>query len=146
MFRFIIFASILSLISMQGISADRILGTPGVISEFSEVEELVKNRKLSREYRKQTLERNLVNAVRFTFMRRYADSKDKVKDLTVANLAFEQQKGTFNYFIKYKDHFLYYSFAVDPEVYVQVPSEEKLYIKSAELSEDAPPAKDSAPK
>jgi len=145
MLRFIVFTSLIALTSMQALLAERILGTPGVISEFSEVEELVKNRKISREYRKQTLEKNLVNAVRFTFLRRYADSTDKVKELTAANISFEQQKGTFNYFIKYKDHYLYYNFAVDPEIYLQVPSDEKLYIKTAELSENSPP-KEATPK
>jgi len=143
MVKFLILALSFSLISLQSLKAERILGTSGVISEFSQVEELVKNKKISRDYRKKTLEKNLVNAVRLTFLRKYADYQEKIKELNPANIAFEQQKGTFNYFIKFKEYFISYSFSVDPELYVQLPSDEKFYIKSAEVTEDEAPGKET---
>jgi len=146
MLRIIILALSVTLLSAQSILAERILGTPGIISEFSQVEELVKNKKISRDYRKKTLEKNLINAVRFTFLRKYPDYQEKVKDLNPTSISFEQQKGTFNYFLKYKDYFLYYNFAVDPEVYVQIPADEKFYIKNAEILEDEPPTKEAPAK
>ena len=100
MVRIIILALAISILSVQSILAERILGTPGVISEFSQVEELVKNKKISRDYRKKTLDKNLVNAVRFTFLRKYPDYQEKIKDLNPTSITFEQQKGTFNYFLK----------------------------------------------
>jgi hypothetical protein len=146
MVRIIILALAISILSVQSILAERILGTPGVISEFSQVEELVKNKKISRDYRKKTLDKNLVNAVRFTFLRKYPDYQEKIKDLNPTSITFEQQKGTFNYFLKYKDYFIYYSFAVDPELYVQIPSDERFYLKSPELTEDLLPEKEAPAK
>jgi hypothetical protein len=146
MVRIIILALAISILSVQSILAERILGTPGVISEFSQVEELVKNKKISRDYRKKTLDKNLVNAVRFTFLRKYPDYQEKIKDLNPTSITFEQQKGTFNYFLKFKDYFIYYSFAVDPELYVQIPADERFYLKNPELTEDDLPAKEAPAK
>ena len=146
MVRIIILALAISILSVQSILAERILGTPGVISEFSQVEELVKNKKISRDYRKKTLDKNLVNAVRFTFLRKYPDYQEKIKDLNPTSITFEQQKGTFNYFLKFKDYFIYYSFAVDPELYVQIPSDERFYLISPELTVDLLPPKEAPAK
>jgi hypothetical protein len=133
--RISILALAIGLFTLQSIQAERIMGTPGVISEFTQVEELVKNKKITKDYRKKTLEKNLVNAVRFTILKKYPDYQEKVKDLNASSIAFEQQKGTFNYFLKFKEYFLYYNFAVDPELYVQLPADERFYIKNPELFE-----------
>ncbi|MCB1179370.1 MAG: hypothetical protein KDK36_17445 [Leptospiraceae bacterium] len=117
------------------IFAERVIGTPGIISEFSKVEELVKNKRITKEYRKQTLEKNLLTAVKFTLLKKYADYDEKIKDLTSENIKFEQQKGTFNYYIQYKDYFLFYNFAVDPELYSQLPTDDRIYIKTKEVEE-----------
>ncbi|MCB1142177.1 MAG: hypothetical protein H7A24_08790 [Leptospiraceae bacterium] len=141
-------ALVLGIISLQGVSAERIMGTPGVISEFTQVEELVKNKKITKEYRKKTLEQNLLNAVKFTFLKKYPDYQEKVKELNPESISFEQQKGTYNYYLKFKDYFLYYNFALDPEIYVQLPVDEKFYIKNQELASagDSSSSAPSSPK
>ncbi|MDX1960833.1 MAG: hypothetical protein SFU98_19830 [Leptospiraceae bacterium] len=137
--------AIFSAIVVSEIQAERILGTPGVISEFGKVEELTKNRKVTLAYRKKTLDKNLTDAVKFTIMKKYPDYAERTKELNAGSISFEQQKGTFNYFIKYKEYYFYYSFAVDPELYVQFPVDDRVYIKSKEIEEDektsgAPPS------
>lgn len=58
-------------------------------------------------------------------------------------LKFEQEKGTFNYYLNYKEYYIFYNFAVDPEVYLQLPIDEKMYIKlgdqDKETAATAPP-------
>ena len=133
-------------------SADRITGTDGVINDFAKKEEYIKNRKISKEYRKKTLEKNLTNAIRYTMHNKFPDYQPRIKDLKPDAIKFEQEKGTFNYFLSYKDYYIFYNFAVDPEVYLQLPVDEKMYIKladqdkeTAESSSPATPAKSSAP-
>ena len=133
-------------------SADRITGTDGVINDFAKTEEYIKNRKISKEYRKKTLEKNLANAIRYTMHKKFPDYQTRIKDLKPDAIKFEQEKGTFNYFLSYKDYYIFYNFAVDPEVYLQLPVDEKMYIKladqdkeTAESSSPATPAKSSAP-
>jgi hypothetical protein len=127
------------------LNAERIIGTPGVISEFSKVEELVKNKRITKEFRKQTLEKNLLTAVKFTLLKKYSDHEDKIKDLKPENIKFEQQKGTFNYYIQYKDYFLYYNFAVDPELYSQLPTDDRIYIKTKEMEDEESAGGEAAP-
>ncbi|MBK8397362.1 MAG: hypothetical protein IPL26_19270 [Leptospiraceae bacterium] len=131
-------------------SADRITGTEGVINEFAKTEEYTKNRKISKEYRKKTLESNLANAIRYTMHKKFPDYQSRIKDLKPDAIKFEQEKGTFNYFLNYKEYYIFYNFAVDPEVYLQLPVDEKMYIKLADQDKEtansaAPPAKAAAP-
>lgn len=114
-----------------------------VIDEFAKTEEYIKNRKISKEYRKKTLEKNLTNAIKYTMHKKFPDYQSKIKDLKPDAIKFEQEKGTFNYFISYKDYYIFYNFAVDPEVYLQLPADEKMYVKLAdqdkETASSAPP-------
>ncbi len=114
-----------------------------VIDEFAKTEEYIKNRKISKEYRKKTLEKNLTNAIKYTMHKKFPDYQAKIKDLKPEAIKFEQEKGTFNYFINYKDYYIFYNFAVDPEVYLQLPADEKMYVKLAdqdkETASSAPP-------
>jgi len=114
-----------------------------VIDEFAKTEEYIKNRKISKEYRKKTLEKNLTNAIKYTMHKKFPDYQAKIKDLKPEAIKFEQEKGTFNYFLSYKDYYIFYNFAVDPEVYLQLPVDEKMYIKLAdqdkETASSAPP-------
>ncbi len=112
------------------IAADRIQQENSkVIDEFAKTEEYTKNRKISKEYRKKTLEKNLTNAIKYTMHKKFPDYQSRIKDLKPDAIKFEQEKGTFNYYLTYKDYYIYYNFAVDPEVYLQLPADEKMYIK-----------------
>ncbi len=117
------------LILTFSIFADRIPGKLGVIDDFVKTEEFNKNKKISKDYRKKTLEKNLTNAIKYTMHRKFPDYKEKIKELKSDSISFEQEKGTFNYYVNYKDYFLFYNFAVDPEMYVQLPQDEKMYSK-----------------
>ena len=125
-------------------SADRIPGTEGIIKDFAKTEEYTKNRKISKEYRKKTLESNLTNAIRYTMHKKFPDYKNRIKDLKPDAIKFEQEKGTFNYFLTYKDYYIFYNFAIDPEVYLHLPVDEKMYIKlqdqDKETADSASPA------
>jgi hypothetical protein len=126
-----LFLTILFFVALQ-ITADRIPGKDGVIDDFVKTEEYNKNKKISKDFRKKTLERNLTTAIKYTMHKKYADYKDRIKDLKPETISFEQEKGTFNYFINYRDYYFFYNFAVDPEVYVQLPQDERVYIKMLE--------------
>ena len=114
-----------------------------VIDEFAKTEEYIKNRKISKEYRKKTLEKNLTNAIKYTMHKKFPDYQSKIKDLKADALKFEQEKGTFNYYLNYKEYYIFYNFAVYPEVYLQLPIDEKMYIKlgdqDKETAATAPP-------
>lgn len=148
----LIFLCILSLLTAGQISAERIIatGAPSIISEFTKVEELTKNKGITEEFRKKTLEKNLLNAVKGTLLKKFPDYQKKTEDLKdMSSIAFEQQKGTFNYYVKYvtkktdKDKdgkesapyifYLFYNFAVDPEIYIQLPVDDRIYISTPEL-------------
>lgn len=120
----------------SSLAAERILGTPGVISDFSKVEEMVRNKKITKEYRQKTLEKNILTAVRFTLLKKYPDYQDRIKDLNFQKVKFEQQKGTFNYYINYNEYYFFYNFAVDPELYVQLPLDDRIYVKTNDMDED----------
>ncbi len=124
------------LIFVSSLAAERIVGTPGVISDFSKIEELIRNKKITREFRQKTLEKNLLTAVRFTLFKKYPDYEERIKDLSFSKLKFEQQKGTFNYYVNYNEYYIYYNFAVDPELYVQFPADDRLYVRTPEMEED----------
>lgn len=115
-----------------------------VIDEFAKTEEFIKNRKISKEYRKKTLEKNLTNAIKYTMHKKFPDYQARIKDLKPDAVKYEQEKGTFNYYLNYKDYYIFYNFAVDPEIYLQLPADEKMYIKLAdqdkETASNPPPA------
>lgn len=114
------------------ISAERIPGTKDVINDFVKTEEFNKNKKISKDYRKKNLEKNLTNAIKYTMHKKFPDYKERIKDLKADTISFEQEKGTFNYYVNFKDYYLFYNFAVDPEIYVQLPQDEKMFIKMIE--------------
>lgn len=118
------------------IFAERILGTSGVISDFSKLEEIMRNKKVTREYRQKTLEKNILTAVKFSLLKKYPDYEERIKDLSFDKIKFEQQKGTYRYYINFKEYYFYYDFATDPELYVQLPLDDRLYIKTPEIEEE----------
>lgn len=123
--------------------AERILGTPGIISDFTKIEELMRNKKVTKEYRQKTLEKNILTAVKFSLLKKYPDYEERIKDLSFDKIKFEQLKGTYKYYINYNDYYFYYDFATDPELYVQLPLDDRLYIKTPELEEQMKSASSS---
>ncbi len=141
-----VLVSIFLLFFATQIFAERILGTTGVISDFSKIEEIMRNKKITKEYRQKTLEKNILTAIRFSLLKKYPDYQERIKDLSMDKVKFEQQKGTYNYFINYNDYYFYYNFATDPELYVQLPLDDRLYLKTPEIEEEMKETPPGAPK
>lgn len=131
-----VLVSIVLLLFTTKVFAERILGTTGVISDFAKIEEIMRNKKITREYRQKTLEKNLLTAVKFSLIKKYPDYEDRIKDLSFDKVKFEQLKGTYKYYISFKEYYFYYDFATDPELYVQMPLDDRIYIKTPEIEEE----------
>lgn len=139
------------------IFADRVLG---VMNEFTKAEEYIVNKMASKDFRDKTLGRNLETAVKSSLQRTISTTKmkDKAKDINASKIKFEQQKGTFNYYISYDQYVMYYNYSLDPELYLQMPTDERVYVKpdekemerakalEAEKGKDQPANTSDAPK
>ncbi|MCB1191038.1 MAG: hypothetical protein H7A23_10550 [Leptospiraceae bacterium] len=107
----------------------------GLIDDFYLVEEywVSKHKFPAKEFRLRTLEKNFKTAIRYSLHREFLtkkfaeDIESKVKDITLSKLEFTQERGTFNYYLKYDDHIYFYNFAADPELYIQSPQDERVY-------------------
>ncbi len=107
----------------------------GLVDDFYLVEEywVSKHKFPAKEFRLRTLEKNLKTAIRYSLHREFLtkkfadDIESKVKDITLSKLEFTQERGTFNYYLKYDDHIYFYNFAADPELYIQSPQDERVY-------------------
>jgi hypothetical protein len=152
----------LGLFVATSLMADRQLG---VMNEFSKVEEFVQNPIPSKAFRERTLERNLKNAIRSSLVKGHVakEREEKLKDIKIASINFEQEKNTFNYYVKYNDLLFFYNFSTNPELYLQNPIDERAYkhpgegeLERATLQEkqdksetfstgDAPPADTNSP-
>jgi hypothetical protein len=101
----------------------------GLVQEFLEVEDYLSNKKLSAEQRKKNLERNLLESVKSTLSRKIQAPSREVKDLKISDINYERPKNTNKFYVKYKTYYIYYSFTIDPEIYLQSAIEEILYVK-----------------
>ncbi|XDD48810.1 hypothetical protein AB3N59_10135 [Leptospira sp. WS92.C1] len=124
--------SLFLLIAVAGLQAGK---SQGVVEEFNKVEEFSKNVKLSDAAKKATLEKNLLSAVRYTLHHKYLEYKEITKDLNSETLLYEPQKGTFTVYVKFKKYLFFYSFKMDPEVYLQTPENEVFYIRPENLDD-----------
>ncbi len=115
----------------------------GLVEEFNKIEEFNKNRKLSDAVKKATLEKNLVSAMKYSLHRKYLEYKDYTKDLKTDSISYEPQKGTFGVYVKYKTYIVFYSYLMDPELYLQTPINEVFYVRPENLEEE--PHKDEKP-
>ncbi|TGK59994.1 hypothetical protein EHQ27_12395 [Leptospira wolffii] len=115
----------------------------GLVEEFNKVEEYNKNRKLSDSVKKATLEKNLLSALKYSLHRKYLDYKEYTKDLKADSIQYEPQKGTFGVYVKYKTYIVFYSYLMDPEIYLQTPINEVFYVRPENLEEE--PHKDEKP-
>ncbi|TGK00619.1 hypothetical protein EHO59_11750 [Leptospira semungkisensis] len=108
----------------------------GLVEEFNKIEEFNKNRKISDSAKKATLEKNLLSAVKYSLHRKYLDYKEYIKDLKADSIQYEPQKGTFGVYVKYKTYIVYYSYLMDPEIYLQTPINEVFYVRPDNLDEE----------
>ena len=106
--------------------ADRV---EGIVDEFTKVEDFILNRKASTDYKKKNLERNILSAIRLSLHKRYLDFETQIKEMNMTSVSYEIPKDSFSCYVRYKQYYIYYGFAVDPELYLQSPVEEKFYIK-----------------
>jgi hypothetical protein len=101
----------------------------GLVQEFLEVEDYLSNKKISPEQRKKNLEKNLLDSVKSTLSRKIKAPAKELKELKISDINYERPKSTNKFYVKYKTYYIYYSFTVDPEVYLQTAIEEILYVK-----------------
>ncbi|TGN18505.1 LIC11625 family surface-exposed protein [Leptospira idonii] len=114
----------------------------GLAEEFTKLEDYLRNKKQSPEEKKKIFESNILNSIRITLNRRLADPKKELKDLKIQDVQTERLEGTNNLFVKYKNFYISYSYAVDPEEYLTTPVEEKLLEKPAGADLNASPHQD----
>lgn len=123
-----------------GLSAGEV---KGLINEFMEVEDYLSKKKPSEEYRKKMLEKNMIEALKNTLSRKFKNPKSKLKDLKIENIDYERQDNTFKYYLRFKEYYVFYDFAMDPELYMQSPRTEILYTKPVNYNKESPHKEDS---
>ena len=81
----------------------------------------------STKFKTKVLTQNLTSAVKDSLMRLYLDNEKRVGNLDISKMQFENEKGTYNYYLRYDDHLFLYVYALDPEMHLQNPVHEKIY-------------------
>lgn len=118
--------------------ADRKLG---VINDFNKVEEYRSNSIASRQYREMTLEKNVLSAINSSFTKKYVAKEREalLKGLGMKDITFEQEKGTYNYYLSFsikgdgaQTYLIFYNFATNPELFLQDPVDERVYLKPSD--------------
>ncbi|MCE9501776.1 MAG: hypothetical protein K8R21_14940 [Leptospira sp.] len=124
----VIFGILFSFLILHGLPvfADRV---EGIVDEFTKVEDFILNRKPSNDYKKKNLERNILSAVRLSLHKRYLDFDVQIKEMNMTSVSYEIPKDSYSCYVRYKQYYIYYGFAMDPELYLQSPIEEKFYVK-----------------
>lgn len=113
----------------------------GVMSEFRAVEDGIRKKFRSEKEQMETLQNNLLRAVKMSILRRfYYDSEKYLTDLTPDNLSWEAPLSPNVYYVKFKFFIIRYDFANDPRFFLQSPVYEKFLIMDefSENSHDAP--------
>jgi len=101
----------------------------GVMSEFRAVEEGIRKKFRSEKEQQQTLENNLLRALKMSIIRRfYYDSEKYLKDLNINNISWEAPLNPNIYYVKYKYFIVRYDFVNDPRFFLQSPVYEKFLI------------------
>lgn len=115
----------------------------GLINEFMEVEDYLSKKKPSPEFRKNMLERNLLDSLKTTLARKFKTKENELKKLSIEDIDYERQAQTFKFYIRYKTYYIFYDFATDPEIYIQLPKEEILYVRPDSFDKNAPHKEDT---
>ncbi len=114
----------------------------GVMLEFREQEEIIRSKKQSEDYRRKTLNRNILNAVRSVINRSFYYEKEAYyKDLDIKNVAYENPTSSLVYFIKFKNFMARLEYELDPSLNIQNPEHIKFI-----LIEEGPKAPESTEK
>jgi hypothetical protein len=114
----------------------RLKGDSGIAEEYSKVDEFDKNLKVTEEYKLNTLKTNLIRAIKISIQKKFPDYESRLQDIDHSTIKFEQIRGTFNYYAKFKDYLFLFKFPIDPELYIQRPIEETILVKSMYSEED----------
>ena len=122
---FLVFVGLVLTVSIQSEPAE------GILKEFRETEEAIINKKTSKEIRQQTLESNLLSAMRLAIKRRYYHEQvELLKDLNEKTLAYEKHPATnLTIFVRYKTYYARFDFYRDPEIFYQAPYMDKFLTK-----------------
>ena len=100
-----------------------------VLSEIRQLRNM-RNTHISEELKQQKLNQNLISALKITIKRRYPNYNDKLKDLKIENVDYEQYKrDSFIYYVKYKELYTSYTFVNNPKLFLQYPIREVVYEK-----------------
>ena len=96
------------------------------MAEFRKQEERLASQKKSLAVVQRNLNRNIMNAVQALVRRRFYDKqKDYYKDLSIANIAYENPTSHLVYYIKFKDFLARLEFELDPRLFIQQPKHTK---------------------
>lgn len=107
----------------------------GVMAEFRAVEEAIRNKQRSPELLKETLENNLLNAMRSAIMRRFYDEKETILEgISAENIYYENPTSDRIFFVKYKDYIVRFDYSRDPRYFIQRPYNEKFLIIEEDLN------------
>jgi hypothetical protein len=110
----------------------------GLINEFMEVEDYLSKKKPSPEFRKKMLEKNMLDSLKSTLSKKIKDPKNDLKDLKIEEVDYERQANTFKFYIRYKQYYVFYDFAMDPELFMQLPQTEIIYTRPENYDSNAP--------
>lgn len=110
----------------------------GLIDEFMEVEDFLSKKKPSPEFRKKMLEKNLVDSLKNTLSKKFSNPKEELKDIKIEDIDYERQENTYKYYIRFKEFYIFYEFAMDPEIFIQLPQAEIVYVRPPNYQTDKP--------
>lgn len=99
----------------------------GLMHKYYKAEGYYENLTASTRFKTKVLSQNLTSAVKDSLMRLYLDNDKRMENLDISKIQFENEKGTYNYYLKYQDHLFIYVYALDPEMHLQNPVHEKVY-------------------
>ncbi|MBX7057805.1 MAG: hypothetical protein K1X75_07030 [Leptospirales bacterium] len=118
--------------------------TEGIRQEFRRVEEAIRNQRTSPEMRLRTLEENLTRAVRAAVLRHYyAKRSEYLNGLSAATIQYEALPASAGgpsmiYYVKYRNFLLQLHYAIDPQEFIQSPTNEKFLESPGDDSHSAP--------
>ena len=109
----------------------------GIVAEFRAVEEAIRNQDQDPKILKETLEANIIRAMKGSISRRFFETKGKyLADLKIENLAYEKFENTNTFYVKYKSFIVRFDFLRDPERFIQEPVYEKFLIMDDKFDQD----------
>ena len=100
------------------------------MNEFRTLEDGLRAKNVTDAAKLQTLEKNLVRAMKLAITRRfYHDRKELLKELNEAAISYESPTSELIYYVKYKNFVARFDFVKNPELIDQSPIYEKFLVK-----------------